>query len=644
MRAVTTALCLWLSAVGAASGEVVKVTVVSRAPVADGHAFGKTGAYERLTGTIEFAIEPSSPRNARIAELARAPRAEDGRVRFTSNFEVLQPLDPTLGNGVLLFDIANRGRKTALGVFNRAPARDAPTARGDFGDGFLMREGFTVVWVGWQFDVAPPLLHVDAPAIPGTGPVKYTFIVNGRDAEATLADLPAYGMATADDPANTLSVRDKFWDLPTPIASDRWRMIIGDGRPRVTLAGGFEPGRIYELAYTATGGRVAGVGLAAIRDAAAAFVRRADLPIRGRSAYVFGVSQSGRFLRQFLQDGFNVDEQGRKVFDAVWPHIAGAGLGSFNEPFAMPGYSSFPATRLPFTDREQDDALGRRPGLLSGYSDSHRPRVFYTNSSVEYWGQGRAAALTHTSADGARDIRPPDDVRIYLIAGTQHGPAAFPPPRGAGQQLSNPVPHAEVMRALLRALHQWTANSVAPPASRHPTLADRTLVRVADLRFPAIPGVAMPQTIVGPAIAGDGRVRPLPFLVPQVDADGNEIAGIRLPEVAVPLATATGWNFRSAAAGNPTDIVSLLGAYTPFAKTRAERGGSRDPRPAIDERYRTRDDYLARVRKVIADLVERKYVLEEDVDVMMSRAAAQWEYATKGVTVSHPFPAARRQN
>src|SRR5690606_14238780 len=173
---------------------------------------------------------------------------------------------------------------------------------------------------------------------------------------------------------------------------------------------------------------------------------------------------------------FNVDERGAKVFDAVWPHIAGAGLGSFNEPFAMPGYSSFPATRFPFTDREQQDGRGRTGGILAGYSASQRPRVFYTNSSVEYWGQGRAAALTHASLDGTRDADVPDNVRIYLIAGSQHVPAAFPPSLGAGQQAANPVPHTEVMRALLRALHRWTADNAAPPESRYPRLRDQTLV------------------------------------------------------------------------------------------------------------------------------------------------------------------------
>jgi hypothetical protein len=189
------------------------------------------------------------------------------------------------------------------------------------------------------------------------------------------------------------------------------------------------------------------------------------------------------------------------------------------------------------------------------------------------------------------------------------------------------------MRGLLRALHQWSDKGVAPPASRHPTLANGTLVRAANVRFPTIPRVGDPRTIVGPGRMVDGGVQPLPFLVPQVDSDGNDLAGIRVPEVAVPLATTTGWNFRSVAAGNTSDIVALLGSYIPFAKTRAEREANGDPRRGIDERYRSRADYLNRVRKVIDDLVRRRYVLEQDVETMVSRATAQWEHATRSADV-----------
>jgi hypothetical protein len=400
---------------------------------------------------------------------------------------------------------------------------------------------------------------------------------------------------------------------------ERWHFIAGT-MPRIALAGGFEPGRLYEVTYTASGARVAGVGLAAIRDAASAFVYRQDLPVRGARAFVFGISQSGRFLRQFLNDGFNVDERDRRVFDAVWAHIAGAAQGSFNERLATPtSLSAFVGTRPPFMI-----------GGETARSKVQPPKIFYTNTSVEYWGNGRAAALTHTTANGKADATLPEHVRIYLLSGTQHGEAPFPPPTTTGQQPSNSTPQAGVMRALLRSLQQWVRDRVAPPESRYPRLGDGTLTPVTGLRFPSIPGVQNPRTITGPALGTPGgSVEMLPFLVPQVDVDGNEIAGIRVPEVSVPLATTTGWNFRAEAVGNPGDIYSLLGSSIAFPPTKAERDARRDPRQSVEERYPSREAYLRRIREAAADLVRGRYLLDQDVDALVNRAAAHWDYATR---------------
>ena len=615
-----------------AFAEVVKVTVTSRTPVADGQPFGKTGPYEKVVGTIEFAIDPRDAHNDRIADLAHAATQPDGKVHFTADLFVLQPADSARGNGAMLFEISNRGGKGMLQRFNRAPGTSDPTTAAHMGDGFLMREGYTLVWVGWQFDVAAPLLRVEAPAVNVSGRVKVSFVINDKRAEVTPAGLPDYLPADLNEAAAVLTVRDRYWDAPTVIPRGRWQLKATGGRPVVAFADGFEPGRTYEVDYAATGARVAGVGLAAIRDAASAFRYRTDLPVRGRRAYVFGISQSGRFLRQFLHDGFNADERNRKVFDAVWPHIAGAGQGSFNERFAMPGYSSFPATRFPFTDQEQQDSFGRKGSLLSAYTSEQRPKIFYTNSSVEYWGQGRAAALTHTTIDGTRDAEIPGNVRIYLLSGTQHGEAAFPPGGDAGrtdgQALPNPIPQGNVMRALLKALDSWAASNVAPPDSRYPRVSDRTLVAVDRFRFPAIPRVQNPSGIVGPALVHNGRTAPLPFLVPQVDADGNEVAGIRVPEQAVPLATTTGWNFRSERLGNPGDIVALLGSYLPFASTRAVRDESGETRRAIDERYRSKNDYMQRIRNSADDLVKARFLLGEDLENTLERASRHWDWAT----------------
>ena len=621
----------------AVSAEVTRVSIASRAPVANGQAFGTTGPYEKLAGTIEFALDPSDPHNARIVDLDRAPRDSDGRVHFSADLYVLRPVDHVRGNGVLLFEIANRGRKGLLGRFNNAPAADDPDAARDFGNGYLLREGYTLVWIGWEFDVDEPLIGVDAPPAVGvSGPISVRFVVNAPATEAELDDAPGYPPADPSDAGSVLTVRSGFWDRPTTIPRNRWRFLPAGETPRVALDGGFEPGRTYEVTYRATGARVAGVGLAATRDAASAFRYRADLPISGKSTYVFGASQSGRFLREFLYGGFNADEQGRRAFDAVWPHIAGASRGSFNERFATPtSLTLFLGTQFPFADETQT-LDGQRGGILAGYNASTRPKVFYTNTPVEYWGGGRAAALIHTTLDGKSDLPIPDDVRIYTLAGSQHGEAAFPPTRTNGQQLANPTPQREVMRALMRGLHQWVSAGVRPPDSRYPRLSDETLTSLARLKFPVLPGVHDPRSIPGPKRIKGERVEPLPHLVPQVDADGNEIGGIRVPDLAVPLATTTGWNFRAASVGQPREIYPLLGSYIPFAVSRDQRAASHDPRPSVDERYRDRTDYLDRLKAAAVELIRSRYLLEEDLANVMDRGAAHWEFTTRSPALSQP--------
>lgn len=552
MRRMLLAVALALLTGTSALAEVTKVTITSQALVADGQPFGAAGPYEKLAGRIEFALDPANRHNRRIVDLDHAPRNADGRVTFSADLYVLRPVQSARGNGVLLFEVPNRGRKGLLTRFNSAPANSDPTTVADFGDGYLLREGYTLVWVGWEFDLAPPLLRLDAPAATRDGaPIAdrttVDIMVNSQAAEAALIDSAAYApshYAPADEanPADALTVRDRYWDRPAVIARDKWRFVRGkDGEPRVHLDGDFEPGRYYQVTFRAAGARVSGVGLAAIRDLASAFRYRSDLPIRGRSAYAFGASQTGRFLRQFLYDGFNADEHDRRAFDAVWSHIAGAARGTFNERFGIThSLSPFKVTRFPFTDLDQTDG-DRRDGLLSTYEPDQRPRVFYTNTSVEYWGSGRAAALTHTTLDGKKDAPLPDNVRIYLLAGTQHGEAAFPPPTTNGQQPENPLPQASVMRALLRGLHRGLETGAPPPESRYPRLADKTLVAIDAVRFPPVPGIGDPRRITAPARFLEGTTQPLPFLVPQVDRDGNELAGIRVPELVVPLATTTGW-------------------------------------------------------------------------------------------------------
>ena len=612
-----------------ARAEVTKVTIANRTVVAGGEAFGQVGPYEKLTGTIEFALDPADKHNSRVVDLEHAARAADGRVHFSADLYVLRPVEAQKGNGALLFEIANRGRKGLLGRFNRgAGGSQDPMAAADFGDGFLMKEGYTLVWVGWQFDVQPPFVRIEAPAADVQGRVRYSFIVDAKQTDTSPADLPAYPPLDLNDRTASLTVRDRFWGTPTRINREKWRFNVQNSRVHIVFDEGFEPGRLYEIDYPAGGAKAAGVGMAAVRDAASAFRYRTDLPIRGRTAYIFAASQSGRFLRQFLHDGFNADEEDRRVFDLVWPHIAGAGQGSFNERFAAPGYNTFSATQYPFTDLAQTGPRGERDGILAAYRPNQVPKVIYTNTSVEYWGLGRSAALTHLTPDGTRDADLPENVRIYHLAGTQHGEAAFPPTPGTGQALGNPMPQGNVMRAILRAAYQWVESGTRPPDSRHATLRDQTLVQLKAIGFPAIPGVGDPRTIEGPGHLDEGHFAALPFLVPKVDADGNEVAGIRVPELVVPLATTTGWNFRAERVGNPTTLYALLGSYVPFARTKAEREARRDPRLSVEERYRDREDYLGRIRTAAASLVKDRFLLQEDIDDVVQRATRHWAYAT----------------
>jgi hypothetical protein len=325
------------------------------------------------------------------------------------------------------------------------------------------------------------------------------------------------------------------------------------------------------------------------------------------------------------------------VFDGVIAHIAGGARLDVNRRWATPtGLGTYAATAFPFSDMAQKDPVsGVTDGLLDNpRARGNQPKIFYTNTGVEYWGGGRSAALIHTTADGARDIVLPANVRTYFFAGNQHGPAAFPPPAGPGQQKANPTDYWWSMRALVVAMEKWVTGGTMPPASRYPQLANGTLVKASAVAFPTIPGVQSPKALtaglrMSSELAPDspGAGAPLPFLVPQVDADGNERAGVRLPEVAVPLATYTGWNFRNENIGGTSQLVALLGSYIPLAQTRADRNASRDPRASIADRYASKAQYMDRVGKAADALVKDGYLLTGDAEAVVKRAADHWEYA-----------------
>ncbi len=647
---------------------VVSVEIADRNAVLQGKSFGLAGPYERIQGTVRFAVDPDHPANQIITDIDRAPRNSNGMVEFSSEFFLLKPRNTRRGNGVLLYEVSNRGRKGMLGFFNFAAGSLDPAAERHFGDGFLMREGYTLLWLGWQFDPPrqPGLLRLTTPTAtengrPIRGLVRSDFVVTDSLLAHSLADRNHVPYPVADPEAseNVLTVRDAADGERETVPRDRWRFArMENGTPvpdpgSVYLEGGFAPGRIYEVVYVAESPPLVGLGPTAVRDLVShlKYEGEEDLRVQPQAidrAIAFGISQSGRFLRTFLYYGFNEDERGRIAFDGVMSHVAGGGRGSFNHRFAQPSrdahpYMNFlhPTDIFPFTGRAQlDPETGRRDGILT-----HRlgrkfwPKVFYTNSSYEYW--GRAASLIHTDLAGERDVEPLGNVRIFLFAGTQHGPANFPPQVTLGQQPANPLDFRWSMRALLQAMTRWTADEAEPPPSRYPRLSDSTLVAADRLGFPALPGVRTSTRVhkayradYGPRFIAEGVVtqepprigRAFPTLVPAVNEDGNEIAGVRMPELAVPLATYTGWNLFNAKSGPEHEISSMVGSYIPFARTRAEREALGDPRPSIEERYGSRAEYLGQVAEAGLQLIQDGLLLDSDLPRVVRNALRHWDY------------------
>ena len=608
------------------SAEVSRVELTSRRDVAGGRAFGSVGPYERIAGVIHFLVDPANKRNAVIADLDKALRNGAGWIEMSADLVIFKPRDPSRGNGIALFDIVNRGGTVALNVFD-GPLTNTP--EGEVGDGFLLSRGYTIVQVGWEFDARREgAIRINLPAALGvTGLVRATFVPNNRNA-TTVGDLVGY---TPSDPAslqNTLRVRRALGGDWTTIPRSKWTL-AGNF---VTLDGGFEPGQTYELAYVAVNPPVAGLGFAAVRDAAAWVKYAPAATVSAKQTFAFGSSQTGRWLRDFLYEGFNTDERNRQVFDAVMPHLGGGGGVVLDQRWSTPtSLLMETATHFPFSDRKQRDPVtGIEEGLLeNARASEHQPKIFYTYSDTEYW--ERSVALTHTTPDGSKDITPPDNVRLYHFAGGPHNIGRFPPAVTNGEANDNPFDYRVSIRALIVAMEKWVRNGVAPPASRFPRLRDRTLVPATDVAFPTLRGVTTPrQAYAGVRGANrlltrDGSGTPLPLLVPQVDRDGNPLSGLRLPDVAVPLATYTGWNFRNAAIGGTDQFVPLLGAYVPFAATKAEREEAGDPRLSIQERYQSREQYLKGVQQAAAPLVKDGYLLADDVPAIVKHAGEHWD-------------------
>jgi hypothetical protein len=645
---------------------VTRIEIISRADLAGGKEFGPAGAYEKIIAKVYFAVDPNNPHNKVIVDLDKAQRNKQGLVEFSADLFILRPKDLNRGNGAALFEIPNRGGKAMVRFFNHARGGGDFTTEAETGDGFLMRRGFTLVWLGWQFDVADGdrVLRLYAPVAtddgkPITGWVRSDFVFATKVFDASLGHRgqKAQPAIDPDGAEYKLTARDTVTGERRVIPRDEWRFArFVDGQvvpdpTRIYLKTGFEPGRIYEIVYRAQNPTVVGLGLAATRDLVSYFKYERNDVASVKRALGFGISQSGRYLRHFVYQGFNADEKDRQVFDAVNPHVAGGGHGSFNHRFAEASrdasqFSTFfyPTDIFPFTDLEQTDPeTGDKDGILTlAIKQKAAPKIFYTFSSYEYW--GRAASLIHTSIDGKTDAPPPDNVRIYYFVGGQHGPSQFPPNKNQTQNLTSPNDYTWSMRALLLALDAWAKDGTAPPPSRYAKIADGSLVSPQSINFPKIPGVNFPRTIheawrvdYGPEFKTKGIIanepprigKPFPVMAPQVDQDGIDLGGIRMPEVAAPLATYTGWNPRDPQTGAPDQLVDFAGSYIPFTKTKAERERAGDPRLSIEERYTSRDHYLSLVKEAGSKLVKDGYLLAEDLPSLVERAGRQWDYTVK---------------
>ena len=658
-------------------GEAVveRLEVLERSPFAGGMAFGKVGSYERIVGRLHFAVDPGDPANAPIVDLELAPRDDRGLVTFVADFVLLRPDDLGRGNHRLLYEVNNRGNLGALAFFNEAPWSNDPRTPEDAGNGFLLERGYSLLWSGWNWDVLPGhgRLQIELPVAtdagaPITGAVAAEFVVGQwtRSAPFMWGNSRGYPPLHLDAPDARLTVRDEPDGERREIARDLWRFARLEGDrlvpdpSHVFHVAGFEPGRIYEVVYEARDPVVVGLGLAAIRDAISFFRFETEDGVGGanplaeagapdpRTALIFGISQSGRVIQHMLWQTLHLDEAGRMTFDGALIHVAGAGKGSFNHRFAQTTRHpsqledhQYPADFFPFTTTPARDPVSGAKGevLARARAAGAVPRLFYTTTSTEYW--TRAASLLHTDVTGSRDVPLDLRARLYFIAGAQHGNWRFAE-RAPFQNCGNPLDHRPPLRALLLALDAWVIAGVEPPASVYPKLQDGTLGSVEDYRgaFPKIPGIALPRgnlrpprLDLGPRFASHGIADRQPpefgpaFVtrVPLPDADGNDLGGIRLPAVAVPVGTYTGWNLRHPEVGAPDKLARWSGSFLPFVPDETARASLGDPRPSLAERYASRDDYGTRIEAAARSLAADRFLLEDDLAQITERAVAFYD-------------------
>ena len=666
---------LLLVAASAADARITKLKIVAKeSPTFGGYTFPGVGQYEKLVGKAYGELDPNDPKNAVIVDIKLAPRNARGKVEYAFDFYILKPIDLRKGNHKVMYEPPNRGGKTH-DTLNHGAGGDDPGSLTDparLANTFLLPRGYTMVWSGWDFSAGtssddynititlPVAKHPDGTSI--TGPA-YEYIVSG--AASYELNYPA---ATMDRAKATLTHRVHLDDVPEVVPASGWAY-NADGTAIHLLPDGtrFKANDIYELSYTAKDPTVNGVGFAAVRDFNA-FLRyeKADEagvanPVAGDITRIYTEvrSQPGRMLNDFRTLGFNQAENGKIVFDGMLQWIAAADGINMNIRFSQPGRTErnrqdqlFAEGVFPFANQRMTDPIsGRTAGRYDACSKTNTcPLAMEVYSANEYWVKG--ASLFHTDPMGKSDLPDHPMTRWYFISSHQHG-VGNGTAKGQCQQFGNPLDSGPILRALWEALDQWSTKGTLPPPSAVPRLADGTLVPAmqSSVGFPKIPGVTYtglkstryllnygpdfyktgimtinPPVITPPMFDNPANGKIYPTYVPKTDADGNDIAGIRLPDVTVPLATYTGWALRGGAQAN--DGCEGAGQMIAFAKTKAERMASGDPRLSIEERYTSSEAYASAARKAIDDLVARRLVLKEEAQPNLERMIRTWQNAT----------------
>ncbi len=623
------------------------------------------GQYEKISGKAFGELNPNDAKNAVITDIKLAPRNANGNVEYSFDFYMLKPIDLSKGNHKMLYEPPNRGGKT-VGAFNRGVGGNDPgsiTSAAQLSQAFLMQRGYSVSFSGWDFAAGtstannnttitlPVAKNADGSSI--TGPA-YEYIVS-PGASYTLN----YAAASLDQTKATLTHRVHLDDKAEVIPATGWAYNTA-GTAITLLPSGtqFTTNDIYEFTYTAKDPTVNGIGFAAVRDWNA-FVRyeaKDDAgtpnPLAGDITRIYSevVSQPGRLLNDFTNLGFNLSEKNQQVIDGMMQWIAAGDGINLNYRFSQPGRTErnrqdhlyvegvFPFANVTTTDpiTSRTDSRYAKCALTS--SCPYAMEIFSAN---EYW--VKAASLMTTDPTGKTDLPDSPYTRIYLMSSMQHG-TGNATSKGNCQQFQNPLDSSPVQRALFVALNNWVENGAAPPPSQVPKLANGTLVTPdqKSTGFPSIPGVTYtglkttrylmnygpnfyatgiattnPPTITLPLEDNPANGPIYPSFVPKTDQDGNDIAGVRLPDVAVPLATYTGWGLRAGAQSN--DGCESAGQYIPFAKTAVERQASGDPRLSVEERYGNFSNYQYMRLNAVNDLVQRGFILPEDAFTEFTR-------------------------